>query len=197
MLGRSHLLLAAAGYMALASRPVPTPLGELGAPLPAGGGLDAVPLALVAGTLLAAASSLGPDFDRAGSSAARSLGPPSRLAAWLIQHSLGHRGPLHSAAAVLLVLVVGEALGVSAGVTHLGGVLAFGWASHLLLDAMTARGLPLLWPLPARLRLPPGLATGGLVEQIVLLLGLLAGGAWAAGSPVAVELMAGLRPYLR
>jgi inner membrane protein len=193
MLGRTHLLLSAAGYAALASRPLPTPLGGLGAPLPGGVGLESVPVALAAGTLLAAIAGLGPDLDRSGSSAARSLGLPSRVVGWIVQHSLGHRGPLHSAAAVLLVFVAGEAAGASAGVDHLGAVLAFGWASHLLLDALTARGVPLLWPLPTRLRLPPGFATGGLVERLVLALALLACAVWATGSPWATELGATLQ----
>jgi hypothetical protein len=36
-----------------------------------------------------------------------------------------------------------------------------------------------LWPARVRLRLPPGLVTGGLVEQLVLGLGLLGCGLWA------------------
>jgi inner membrane protein len=177
------LLLAAAGYAALAARPVPTPLGTLGVPLPGGGGLEGVPLALVAGAVLAGLGGLAPDVDRAGSSVARSLGPPSRMAAWVVQRGLGHRGPLHSLAAVLLVFVLGEAAGAGAGTTNVGAALAFGWASHLLLDALTPAGVPLLWPLPARLRLPPGVTTGGLLEQVVVALGLLLCLAWASGSP--------------
>jgi inner membrane protein len=61
--------------------------------------------------------------------------------------------------------------------------LAFGWASHLLLDALTPAGVPLLWPLPARVRLPPGITTGGLLEQVVVALGLLLCLVWASGSP--------------
>jgi inner membrane protein len=193
MRGRSHLLLGAAGYAALASRPVPKPLGDLGPPLPIGPAIDTVPAALLVGTLLAAVAALAPDADRSGSSAARSLGAPTRVAAWLIQRGLGHRGALHSAVAVLLVLVLGEAAGASACLGHLGGVLAFGWASHLLLDALTAGGVPLLWPLPLRVRLPPGLVTGGLLERLLLACGLLACAAWAAGGPWAAQLVAALR----
>jgi hypothetical protein len=38
--------------------------------------------------------------------------------------------------------------------------------------------VPLLWPLPLRLRLPPGVVTGSLAEQLVVLAALLLCGWW-------------------
>ena len=50
MMGRSHLLLAGAGYAALAARPLETPLGTLTAPVLGGAvpnGVDAFALSIV------------------------------------------------------------------------------------------------------------------------------------------------------
>ncbi|HLK10081.1 MAG TPA: metal-dependent hydrolase [Candidatus Binatia bacterium] len=67
-----------------------------------------------------------------------------------------HRGGTHSLVAALAVAAVAVAL---AGARRLPWRLALGgalaWASHLLLDFVTAnaappRGIPLLWPLTAR-----------------------------------------------
>jgi membrane-bound metal-dependent hydrolase YbcI (DUF457 family) len=184
MLGRSHVLLAAAAYAALAIRPLPAPLNGLVAPVPTGTGVQNPAVALGLGLLLVAAGSLCPDIDRAGSSIARVAGLPSRAIAWIVQRSFGHRGPMHSALAVALVFMLGQTVVLIAGVRDLGGPLAFGWATHILLDALTVRGVPALWPVRARLRLPPGFVTGGSVEQVVLGVGLLGCGVWAFSSRI-------------
>jgi inner membrane protein len=178
MLGRSHVLLAAAAYTALVVRPLPAPFDALVAPVPSGAGIQNPAIAFGVGLLLVAAGSLCPDIDRAGSSIARVAGLPSRAIAWIVQRSFGHRGPLHSALAVALVLMLGQTLVLTVGVRGLGGPLAFGWASHIVLDALTVRGVPVLWPVRFRVRLPPGLVTGGFLEQVVLGLGLLGCGLW-------------------
>jgi len=177
MTGRSHLLLTGAAYAALALHPIPTPLGPISVPrLVPGGGLvptlaDAVAVALVG---------LLPDVDQAGSKAARLGGWPTRALAWLVQVVLGHRGALHSLVAAFVAWWLGQLVGSALGVPGLAGLAAFGWCAHLLLDAATAGGVPILWPLPLRLRLPPGLSTGGLGEHAALL-GLLAVCAWWTG----------------
>src|SRR5437879_3124850 len=126
MTGRSHLLLTAACYLALGVHPVATPLGIAAAPRLAGGPLD-LPLAgLAAGAAVAAAAGLAPDADRSGSTAARSGGLPTRAAAWLVQRALGHRGALHSLAALALAWWAAWALGPALGVDGLGPVVAFG-----------------------------------------------------------------------
>jgi inner membrane protein len=184
MLGRSHVLLAVAGYVALAVRPLPPPLNGLVAPVPTLAGVQSQAVAYGLGLFLVAVGSLCPDIDRAGSTIARVAGLPSRAMAWIVEHSFGHRGPLHSALAVALVLVLGQAFVPLSGIRGLGGPLAFGWASHIILDALTARGVPVLWPLRARLRLPPGFATGSSVEQLVLGLGLAGIVFWAFSARV-------------
>src|SRR5579859_6438006 len=129
MLGRSHVLLAVAGYAALSFRPLPAPLEALIAPLPTGALVQNPAVAFAGSVVLVAIGSLLPDFDRAGSSIARIAGLPSRAMAWIVQHSFGHRGPLHSALAVALIFALGQSLLATTGVRGLGGPLAFGWAS--------------------------------------------------------------------
>jgi inner membrane protein len=177
MTGRSHLLLTAAVYLALGLHPATTPIG-IAAPRLSGGPLDVPMAGLITGAAIAAAAGLAPDADRSGSTAARAGGLPTRAAAWLVQRALGHRGPLHSLAALALAWWAGWAFGPAIGVDGLGPVVAFGWGMHLLIDALTPRGVSLLWPLPLRVRIPPGLPTGGMGENLAVLLAVLACGWW-------------------
>lgn len=179
MLGHSHLLIAAGVYTALALHPVATPMGIVSAPALNGGGVPDAAAGLLVGGLVATAAGLAPDLDRAGSTAARSGGLVTRLTAWGIQHALGHRGPFHSALAVVVAWVLGEAAGGALGVKGLGASLALGWAVHLATDSWTVRGVPLFWPIPLRVQLPPGFRTGGRLEGPMLAIALVACGAWA------------------
>jgi membrane-bound metal-dependent hydrolase YbcI (DUF457 family) len=173
MMGRSHLLLAGATYAALLLRPLETPLGTLAAPLLGGEHLTDRPAAAALSLCLAAACGLAPDLDKAGSTAARSFGLPSRLLAWGLERGLGHRGALHSLLGAVLGYLVGELLGRLLGVSGLGALIAFGWLVHLLSDAWTVRGVPLFWPLlSSSVRLPPRIATGTWQEAVLLTLSL-------------------------
>ena len=173
-MGRNHLLLAGAGYAALAARPLETPFGTLVAPVLGGAvpdGVDAFALSL----LVAAACGLAPDIDKAGSTASRSLGVVTRVLSWGIERSFGHRGGFHSLLGVGLGFVAGDLLGTLLGLTGLGALVAYGWAAHLLTDAVTVRGVPLFWPLlPVHVKLPPWIVTGSPMEAVVLVL-VLAG----------------------
>ena len=146
VMGRNHLLLAGAGYAALAARPPETPLGTLHAPLP-GGDVPEVFDAFALSLLVAAACGLAPDIDKVGSTASRSLGLVTRVLSWGIERSFGHRGGFHSLLGVGLGFVAGNLLGTLFGLTGLGALVAYGWSAHLLTDAVTVRGVPLLWPL--------------------------------------------------
>ncbi len=188
MLGHSHLLIAAGVYAALALHPIETRLVTLAAPGVTGGGIPDGVTAMVVGGIIATAAGLAPDLDRAGSTAARSGGLVTRVTAWGIQHALGHRGPFHSALAVLAVWLLGNLGGNAVGVIGLGSPLALGWAVHLATDSWTVRGIPLLWPLSLRVQLPPGFRTGGRMEGPMLALALVACGAWAFVGPMAASL---------
>ena len=175
MLGHHHLLLGAACYLALWRHPVSTPLGQLGAPVLGGPSLDGTPsLALIGTSLaLASASALGPDLDKAGSSIARAGGWGTGALAWGLEHTLHHRGPLHSLLATIAVALLGNAVGAPLGVTDLGAVVGFGWMAHLLGDIGTRRGIPLFWPVPLHVR-PPVTFTTGTWQEVVVLAGALA-----------------------
>jgi inner membrane protein len=180
-------------------RPLAAPLlgasGASLAPIPGAGGLaDPSGLALAPGDrpwvavslAVVLGAALAPDLDSAGSTAARSLGLASRSVAWAVQHVLHHRGPLHSALAVLVAGVLFALLGAQLGLSGLGPLVAFGWASHVLADAVTDRGVPLLWPLRRRrVRLPYGLgpATGGPGEVLLVGAFLLLCGWWVFLAP--------------
>ena len=100
-----------------------------------------------------------------------------RVFGWGIRAATGgHRGATHSllalAAMVALVLVLP---------VWLGWPLALGYASHLLADQITPAGLPLLWPLPDRVRLPRPLTirTGSMFEYLFAVgLGILIWSIW-------------------
>jgi membrane-bound metal-dependent hydrolase YbcI (DUF457 family) len=59
-----------------------------------------------------------------------------------------HRGPLH---APIVLPLVGCVAWLLLGSVQLGLVVMAGWASHLIADAPTYRGLPLLWPYSKRM----------------------------------------------
>jgi inner membrane protein len=194
MMGRSHLVLAGAAYAALALRPLATPYGTFSAPV-LGGLTTDPPGILLASFLIAAACGLAPDIDKAGSTASRSLGLPTRVLSWGIERSFGHRGGFHSLLALILAYIVGDLAGGLAGLTGLGALLAFGWAVHLLTDAWTVHGVPLLWPLStARLRLPPRLSTGSLLEAVVLVLALILLAVYATWPYLAPYFEAAIQP---
>jgi len=185
MMGRSHLALAGAAYAALAVRPLETPIGTLAAPVL--GGLTTDPwMAVFASFLVAAACGLAPDIDKRGSWASRSLGLPTSILSWGIEHSFGHRGGFHSLLGLIGAYLLGNLLGGLVGLTGLGAVIAFGWAVHLLTDAWTVHGIPLFWPLHvARLRLPPWMSTGTPLEAVMLVLTLAALAVYAVGPMLA------------
>src|SRR4051812_11414029 len=172
MMGRSHLLLAGAAYVALAARPIETSYGTLTAPVLGGVPIDPS-MSLLLSFIIATACGIAPDIDKRGSWASRSLGIPTRLLSWGIEHSFGHRGGFHSLLALVLAYFLGDLLGTLLGVTGLGALIAFGWACHLLTDAWTVHGVPLFWPLwMGRVRLPPWLSTGSWLEAVVLVVSL-------------------------
>lgn len=194
MMGRSHLVLAGAAYAALTLRPIETPYGTLVAPLLGGLTTDQAANLLLSG-LIAAGCGLAPDIDKAGSTASRSLGLPTRVLSWGIERSFGHRGGFHSLLALVLAFYLGDLAGGLAGLTGLGGLLAFGWAIHLLTDAWTVHGVPLFWPLTSgRVRLPPWLSTGSALEAVALVVSLVLLAAYATWPYLAPYLREAMQP---
>lgn len=129
------------------------------------------PLVEPAGLGLAALGSLLPDIDHPQSWAGKRMALVSVPLAALI----GHRGVTHSLLAVAGFAILLTILGPG----HLAAPLAVGYLSHLLADALTLSGIPLLWPSkrPFGLRL---IRTGSLAE--IALIGALGAGLGALGA---------------
>lgn len=138
-------------------------------------GPDQIPLVLL-GSLLGA---LLPDLDAPQSrlSNTRIAGmQPLRFPARLLNTTLGHRGALHSFVGMFLACGLVSLPLVVFGLAGLALGIGVGFLSHLLLDAITRSGLPLLWPSPKRLYLAPAwlrVSTGSRAEELVF--ALLAG----------------------
>jgi inner membrane protein len=125
--------------------------------------------------LLAGVGALLPDLDARESRLKRvTVGAgiaPFALPSLVLHRTLGHRGMLHSLIGLVLTALL---LGVP--LLHWldwqpALALLLGFGSHLLLDACTKAGVPLLWPdrtrrhlLPARLRF----TTGSAAEEALL-----------------------------
>lgn len=153
MTGKTHALIGMAAALALRGPGLTLELG----------------LALAAG----AVGGLLPDIDsdeaeiRQLTGTNRRSGPVGWLASLLAP---SHRGLTHSGLAVLaLWLVLVEWLRIP-----YGAEIVAGYGSHLLADALTIQGVPLLWPLSPRfgLRL---IRTGGFMEYLLA----VAVGVWA------------------
>ncbi len=154
-MGRTHALLGVASLWLLQ-------------PLP--GALTSDTLAPLAVTAVFGA--LLPDLDAQGSllkywqvGGVRPFVPLSNL----LHRSFGHRGLLHSLRGLLGASLLALPLLLLGWPLFVGLVL--GYASHLVGDACTKSGLPLLYPDPRRLHLLPRplrLTTGSQAEEALL-----------------------------
>lgn len=110
--------------------------------------------------LAASVGALLPDIDHPYSIVGRRAG----LIGGAVRLAVSHRGILHSGvAAAVAVLAASAAPSVARPYAM---AAAAGYASHILLDALTIQGVPLLWPSRRRFSLLP-IQTGGLVEMIL------------------------------
>lgn len=141
----------------LIAQPVTTLIGSSSPTLAVG--------AVIAGSLL---GSLLPDIDHRGSYIGRRLPILSFLAS-----AVGHRGPTHAPFIVsLLSLLFGWLLLKFAPVAIAGWLLLFligsyaGTLSHILLDALTPRGVPAMYPFSKKHVRLASFKTGGWFEHI-------------------------------
>lgn len=200
VLGRSHVILASATWAAVWWRPLAINDLQLVAPLAALPAVietlpdlpsplvpDEIPdLPLVLVTLaIVGLGALLPDLDHPRGRLASWRPIPSRghlrwfswirpllLPSMAIREQFGHRGALHSLLAALIAGFGAESLAQLANAPGTGAALAWGYVAHLLADMATRRGVPLLYPLPWRFRLPGPLAirTGRLGEVLYVFL---------------------------
>ncbi len=106
-------------------------------------------------------SALLPDIDIPTSK----VGRASPIISTIINIAFGHRGLFHSllAAGLIYLLILKFFPAYSL-------YCLIGYLSHLLLDCLTPAGVPLLWPIPFRFRVP--IIKTGSVMKIVLLVGI-------------------------
>jgi len=79
-----------------------------------------------------------------------------------------HRGPTHSAAALLTLYLFGA--------LYFPAILLpalFGYASHIFLDMLTPMGVSLFWPFSRKIRFPIA-KTGGVIDAAIRLAALCA-----------------------
>lgn len=108
-----------------------------------------------------------PDICHSGSKIGRKLPFLSRV----IRLLFGHRTVTHSFFFIILLGFLLSFFSVSEGIRS--GLL-IGVASHLVLDAATARGIALLWPIKLKVRLPFYTHTGGAAENVFMMIITLA-----------------------
>lgn len=127
--------------------------------------------------LAALTTSLLPDLDHPKSV----LGQRVRWISVPLSNLFGHRGFTHS---LLAVALCAWGMGTDAMTDLMPAAvkdaLILGYLSHLLGDWLTPAGIPLLWPIQRRFRLPGWpLRSGGAMETGFCTLSLLIAGYWA------------------
>jgi inner membrane protein len=110
-----------------------------------------------AALIVSGVSALIPDIDIPTSK----VGRASPVVSTIVNIAFGHRGLFHSLLATglayLLVLKLFPAYSI---------YFLVGYLSHLMLDCLTPAGVPLLWPIPFRFRVPI-IKTGSVLEIIL------------------------------
>jgi inner membrane protein len=137
--------------------------------------------------ILAAATAIGallPDLDAAQSKIKHlsvAGAKPMMVVSQIIHRRWGHRSLLHSLLGLGLMAVLGIVVVLSLGVPALAWQILFallvGYASHLVADACTKSGIPLLYPNRKRFHLlPPSwrVTTGSRAEDALFVLFALA-----------------------
>lgn len=109
--------------------------------------------------------SLLPDIDQPESQIGKHVPAISSTA----KKFLGHRGVTHSLFALVMLTAAGFAAGgvVGQAVT----ALCWGYASHLLGDWLTVKGIPFFWPMPQKFKIPGvAFASGGKTEALLTII---------------------------
>lgn len=118
------------------------------------------------GMVLGAVGSLLPDLDHPNGTIRNRLSGSKLLLFWL-----SHRGITHSLVFLFILIAITQAFlplpsGISRAITE-------GFASHLLLDLLTKRGIPMFAPFSwENISLLP-IRTGGMIETLVIMPSLL------------------------
>ncbi len=137
--------------------------------------INEIPTGPVLCAVAAILGALAPDIDAEKSTIKSSLGLAGKIVSFMLRLvGVKHRGATHYGLTALLILAA-TFWCWRTGWPYGDVALAFGlgYLSHILADALTKHGVPLLWPLPGQFHLLPGplrIRTGGPVETLVSLL---------------------------
>ncbi len=112
-------------------------------------------------TGIAIFGSLVPDIDTRTSKMGRKAGAVSSI----ISVSFGHRTLFHSPLFVLLVCLLGIMF-IPQQKVYIAA-LVVGMLSHLLLDMLNRKGIPLLWPLPKKYHIA-SVQTGSITDKYIM-----------------------------
>jgi inner membrane protein len=110
-----------------------------------------------AALIVSGVSALIPDIDIPTSKVGRAF----PILSTIINIAFGHRGIFHSLLAAGLIYLLVLKLFPAYSIYFL-----IGYLSHLLLDCLTPAGVPLLWPISYRFRVPI-IKTGSVMELIL------------------------------
>ncbi len=142
--------------------------------------INEIPTGPVLCAVAAILGALAPDIDAEESTIKSTLGLAGKLVSFTLRLlGVKHRGVTHYGLTALLILAATFwcwRTGWPYGYGDVGLAFGLGYLSHILADALTKHGVPLLWPLPGQFRLLPGplrVRTGGTVETLVSLLATL------------------------
>lgn len=105
--------------------------------------------------LIAVFSGLLPDVDHAKSYMGRKV----KIIGWLFKH----RGFFHSLLFGIIIIIIGFKI-----IPTYKWALIGGYASHLILDALTHQGEQFLWP--TKIKLKGLIKTGGIIEIVIFIL---------------------------
>ena len=129
----------------------------------AAAGIMAGPIAgketIVAASISGLAALL-PDIDTPCSK----LGRRRPVTSGVVSLFFGHRGALHSVVGCIAVLAVFSTILPKYMLRYIG----LGYMSHIFADMLNPAGVPFLWPIKKRLRVPI-IRTGGVLEKYVLM----------------------------
>lgn len=125
------------------------------------------PIQSIEGVITFMAAGLGgllPDIDHEGSYVGRRMKPLSKV----ISSAFGHRGATHAPILIIILFLLLHLFVNVSSMVFIG--LMVGALSHVLLDALTVSGVPLLYPYQRNKYSFLKLRTGGVGETVITVL---------------------------
>ena len=116
---------------------------------------------MIIATCISSVAALFPDIDAPYSKIGRKWPVASRA----VNLFFGHRGVMHSLIGCVAVLFSFKAV-LPVSMQYLSRYIGAGYISHILADMLNPAGVPLLWPIKKRFRVPL-IRTGSFAEKML------------------------------